>query len=354
MLSFILNGGFTAALIDATGEMVAYPGRVWFAERTGTKDIHKVGFRFGTVVKAGGSGLTVSLQNLATAAGPPGVPDETQDQTVAIANADAGFVSNVWYQTGALSADRTVTYGDSLAIVVEYDGGGRLSSDAVNLATLGASFTSQFNLPVLKTGGTWASIGVNGNCILEFSDGSFGSLEGDWPVSAQNTHTYKSDSAADEFAMAFTFPMAVKIDGLRLITAVAGNTSDFEVVLYSGTSALQTVSVDANQLGGTTQRWCEVPIPETEIAANTTHYLSCKPTTTNTVSVYSTDVAAAGHLIAYPGGTSFTYSTRVDAGSWAAVTTTRRLCGAVRVSSVSDGAGSGGMLVHPGLGGRLV
>src|SRR5687768_5910779 len=87
--------------IDATGEKQAWCGPVWFQERTGSKQIVRVGFRLATVVKAGGSGLTVSLQNVNTAPAALNTlqPDETQDQTVAIANGDAGFTSNVWYRT---------------------------------------------------------------------------------------------------------------------------------------------------------------------------------------------------------------------------------------------------------------
>src|SRR5262245_9299830 len=107
----------TLLLIDATGEEAAFCGRVFFPVRSGTKDVRKVGFRFGAVTKAGGSALTVSLQDVNLGTGPTMQPDETQDQTVAVANADAGFTSNAWYQTGALSADRTVALGELLAVV---------------------------------------------------------------------------------------------------------------------------------------------------------------------------------------------------------------------------------------------
>src|SRR5262245_16743976 len=118
--------------IDATGEKIAFCGYFWHPEGI-SKDITRVGFRFGSVTKAGGSGLTVSLQdlNLTTA---PMQPDEVQDQTVAIANGDSGFTSNVWYRTNALSANRTLANGDAVCVVIEYDGSGRLGSDTVSLS----------------------------------------------------------------------------------------------------------------------------------------------------------------------------------------------------------------------------
>jgi len=128
-------------LIDATGEMAAFCGRVWFSARSGTKNLSRVGFRFGAVTKSGGSGLTVSLQDVTLSAGPPMQPDGTQDQTVAIANGNASFASNTWIRTGTFSASRTVTYGDLLAVNVEYDGGGRTNPDSVIVNTIVAGQT---------------------------------------------------------------------------------------------------------------------------------------------------------------------------------------------------------------------
>jgi hypothetical protein len=123
-------GFANSLLIDATGEKIAFIGRFWNKDRA-TKNITKVGFCFGAVTKAGGSGLTVSLQNVNLGAGPPFRPDEIQDQTVAIANGDAAFATNTWYQTAALSTNRTVAFGELLAVVIEYNGAGRLGSDSV-------------------------------------------------------------------------------------------------------------------------------------------------------------------------------------------------------------------------------
>ena len=101
--------------IDLTGEKYGWTGTVWWKDRSVTsRDIRRARFLFGTVTKASGSALTFSLQNFDLANGPPGRPDGTQDQTVAIANADAGFASNTYYTTGNLSADRTVAFGEQL------------------------------------------------------------------------------------------------------------------------------------------------------------------------------------------------------------------------------------------------
>jgi hypothetical protein len=331
----------TPLTIDATGEMAAFVGRMSNPTRA-TKDVRKVHFRFGTVTKAGGSALTVSLQTVNAAVGPPYQPDETQDQTVAIANADAGFVSNTWYTTGALSADRTVAYGEMLAVVIEYDGGGRLGADTVGISALGGS-TAHVTMSeggcALKTA-SWAAASGWNNVVLEFSDGTFGTLEQSVLASAVNTHSFNSGSTPDEHALAFTVPLACKVDGIFAHLAIQAG-ADVDLVLYQGTSALATGSIDANAIRSAAGAAFFTPIAEQTLTASTQYYVAVKPTTTTSVSAYSLDVSAVGHMALNDGGTNFNYSTRTDAGSWAAVTTTRRLVAGIRISSVDDGNGSG-------------
>lgn len=344
LYGLVSAGAFISDVIDASAEKYAYVGRVWFPTRTGTKDIRRVGFRFGTVVKAGGSALTVSLQDPSTTAGPPGRPDETQDQTVAIANANAAFASNSWIRTDAFSADRTVTFGDDLAVVVEYNGAGRLGSDSVRLTSFSTSQVQRLlSNPVLKTGGNWNVTNVAApNLVLEMSDGTFGTLEGGLPIKAINTHSFHSGSAADEYAMPFSFPFPCKIDGMRFVVATDVAGCNFDAILYEGTTVRRTVSIDGNRASATIGTIFEVPFEEYTLDANSTYYVAVKPTTGNPLSVYSVDVDDANHLTTYPGGTTWTYTNRVDAGSWAAVTSTRQLIADVRVSSVQDGVGGAG------------
>lgn len=97
----------TADTIDATGEKATIIGQVSFPPGTsGPKDIRKLQFRFSGVTKAGGSGLTASVQALSTSAGPQAQPDGTPLATVAIANGNAAFASNSWLTTGNLSVER--------------------------------------------------------------------------------------------------------------------------------------------------------------------------------------------------------------------------------------------------------
>lgn len=342
-------------VIDATGEKASYVGRVWYNGRASTKNITKVGFRFGAVTKAGGSALTVSLQDVNLTAGAPIQPDETQDQTVAIANANAAFATNTWIQTGALSANRTVSFGELLAVVIEYDGAGRLGADSVQVTYLQSNHVMQQGTVVLKTAG-WA-LGSNAQpaVILEFDDNSFGTLTGGFPSSNMAAQTFKSDTAgADEYALRFQVPFPCKVDGAVALMSAAANTGDFDMILYDGTSAMSggSVSIDANAMGlNNSDRVMMANFSQqVELAANHTYYMAIKPTqTTSNASLRYIDVSAANHFQAMPGGVECYEGKRIDAGAWTD-TTTRRPLIAVLISALDDGAGSGGAgpLIGPG------
>jgi hypothetical protein len=333
--------------IAATGDKFAMSGRVWTGASSGTKNITRVGFRFGSsITKAGGSALALSLQDVSLSSGPPAQPDGTQDQTVAIAN--ASISANAWLRTNALSATRAVTSGDLLSVVIEYDGSGRLGADSITFSTIARTSGSGEMLlavPAIFASAAWAAQSAFPVVVLEFDDGTFGTLIGSLPASAINTHSIKQDTAsADEYAMAFQLPIACKVDGAYCGILVSAGTADFSVILYDGTSAMAggTVAVDANTIMGATAKVLFVPFSnEISLVANHQYYLAIQPTqTAAAVSVYSFDVNDANQLVCHPGGVNFNYATRVDAGSWAAITTTRRLMAGLNISSLHDGTGS--------------
>jgi len=339
-----LSPGINTSVIDATGEKVAYLGRVFWYGRSGTKDIRTIGLRFGTVVKAGGSALTVSLQN-ASAAGNPGVPDETQDQTVAIANADASFASNTWITTGNLSADRTVSLGELLAVVIEFDGSGRLGSDSVQLTGLTSVTTAGWvgGLPtmLLKTA-SWAGQARVPNVLLGFSDGTFGTLDGSWPVSAVGLIDFNSGTNPNENALEFSLPFPCKVEGGWLFCGGTAG-SPFEARLYDGTSVMTngSVSIDPGYWFNPSDQCVPFTFPgEVELAANTTYRLAFAPLSGTDIRVRYFDVATANHFQAHAGGTSWKFNTR-NGGAWGTATDTRRLFCGLRVSSLSDPSGGG-------------
>lgn len=348
---------FSSMLIDATGEKAAWLGRVtWETDGVLQKNVSRVWFRFGTVTKAGGSGLTVSLQDVSTSNGPPIQPDETQDQTVSIANGDAGFASNTNYRTGAFSAVRAVTKGDPLAVVVEYDGGGRLGSDAVNFQNLNSYGGNVGSRPLqgganLKTGGTWTIEARIPLIVLEFDDGSFGTFEGAYPFVSGDATSFNSGSTPDERGAEFTVDEAIQVDAFWAALTLSGASSDFDMVLYEGTTSIATCSVDANTINSTSDVQVEAELPlasPVTLTPGNTYRLMLKPTTANNVALYSLDVADAGHLKCVGNSGNWLFTSRTDGGAFAAVTTTRRpmmglrICG--RAARISDLVNSDGLV----------
>lgn len=338
--------------IAATGEKAAFLGMFYHKDLLaagGTKDIQRVQILWGSAItKAGGSALTLSLQDVSVAAGSPGRPDETQDQTVAIPNADIS--ASTWYRTGTLSANRAVSAGDLFAMVIEYDGSGRLSSDSITLAMNGIIGTSSnfgFGTSMVKTGGSWAAANHTPNVVFECSDGTFGTFVATCPVSAWNTHSFKQDTAsADEYAMAVQVSSPVWCDGMFICVGAAFNTN-FNLIFYTGTTATETKAVDGHSVlyGSNTNNPLWVPFSQArQLVPGTQYYIAVQPTgTTANLNVYSADVNAAGHLDCWPGGQNWTFSTRVDSGSWDAATTTRRLLAGLSIAGVDSGGEPGNL-----------
>jgi hypothetical protein len=331
----------SALLIDASTEKAAFVGRFSNKDRA-AKSIRKVGFRFGAVTKGGSTDIQVSLQDVSLSAGVPYQPDGTADQTVLVGNAN--ITANTWVNTGNLSADRSISFGDWLAVVFEYST--FVASDSIVISGLGQTGADQEIGSVLNTG-SWAAVTVVPNLVLECSDGSFATLAGASPCSAVNTHSYKQDTgSADEYALPFSVPFPCKVDGFSVPIAFAANTSDLDIVLYDGTTAMTggTVTKDAHTARTTGANHLKGTFADAiQLTAGTTYRLAFKPTqTTSTISVYSIDVQQAGHLDCWPGGQNFNYTTRLDLGSWAGATTTRRLLAGLRFSHFDDAAGGSG------------
>jgi hypothetical protein len=353
---FALPPGSTqSTAIAATGDKFAMCGRVCIPGG-GTKNLQRFGFRFAAAItKAGGSALTGSIQGVLTNTGPPITPDESIVQSVAISN--GSIAANTWIRTGTFTII-SVTHGDRIAVVIEYDGAGRLGADSMTFTTnaMAASTSGwQGSNVVHKLSGTWTIENTEApNMVLEFDDGTFGTLMGCVPISTINTHTYKQDTASnDEFALAFQPAVPMAVDGFFFPFIPVANTSDFSFILYDGTTPMTggTLTVDANAVAAIAVRNGMFPFTqEISLTAGHQYYLSAQPTqTTSNITVYSFDVADAKQLICHPGGQNFNFTTRVDSGAWAAITTTRRLFAGLHISSLDDGSGSGGGVMAPAM-----
>lgn len=324
----------STALIDATGEKIAMIGRVWNKDRA-SKSIRKVGFGTGAIVSAGGSGLTLSLQDVSLTSGPPYQPDGTPDQTVSFLL--SALTANSFYTTGNLSADRPVAFGELLAVVIEFDGSGRLGADSLICRGISTSTYLQSGISLFTA--SWAALLTSPNVIFEFSDGTFGTLDFGFPYSDLVLQAFNSATAAfDEVALEFQTPFACKVDGFAIDARIDSGAADVDVVLYDASdNVLASVSVDANAIGvAAGNRPLFGTFPEVSIAANTTYRLAFKPTTANNVRVPYFEVLSAGHLDATPGGQAFKWANRVNGGAWTTVANRRPHMG-IRLSAIDNG-----------------
>ncbi len=340
-------GAANLTAMTATGHKVAFVGRMWNAGGV-SKTLVGVGILFGAVTKAGGSGIKISQQGVDGSTSVPFQPNGVEAQSWAISN--ASLPSSAWADTGD-NAGVSVAFGENLSIVVEYDASGRLGSDSVVVRGLTGVDTGPWTTGGTATynGSAWSAAAVPQNVVLKFSDGTYGALEGGIPNVSINQIAFNSGSAADEIGLEFTVPAACTADGMWAAMIPSGTSADFDAVLYSGTTALATVSCDANSVVSTSSgRFLMLPFAPQALASGTTYRLVLKPTTTNSVGLYYLDLSASAHRQALPGfGVDGAYVTRADAGSWAAVTATRVPLMGLRISHIETGGG--GTSTDPGI-----
>jgi hypothetical protein len=332
-------------LIDATGEKVAFTGRVRWTD-AGTHDIRQIGWRPGAITSAGGSGITISLQDYAVAGG-PSVPDGTQDQTCNVLL--SALTASAW-NIQTLSADRTsVAHRAKLCIVWEFDGAGRLGSDLLNISTIAASGQDSGSMSLLNTGGTWAFNSGVPNVVLIAADGTIGTLALAFPFSAITSHTFNSASSPDEMANQYVLPSAATLEGVSLPIFI-NDGADVSLIYYEGTTAVETLSIDEDESPIQTgiSNWCYFGFATPrDIQSGATFRVAVRPDTTTSIIIASGDVAAASYLNLLA-GTNGHYWDRVNAGAWSGENLTRYVIMRLHFSGFGGGgmrlAGRGGLV----------
>jgi len=313
-------------VLDASGEKLGFIFRVG---KTG--NIEKIKFRLGNVTT--GQTLKASLQNVDLA---NGEPDETEDQsgTVAVADGDDGDWKEV-----TLSSVRAVTAGDVLAAVVEFDS----TVGDLELWTLALN-ESLIAYPSHKTGGTWSHLVDAPLLVLTYDDGNSYFTPGVMP-GVISTSTFNNTDTPDERAAIFTnFPWPA------ICIGAIGNIEfdgDCDIVLYEGTTALATSSLDKDVRVGDFHSETMVIFPsEITLDRGSTYYLALKPTSATDTKLRNMFSNIAGDLDMLEGGSNIHAATRTDAGDWTPATN-QRISVALILKSI------GAMQVHPGMTGGM-
>ena len=323
---------FTSMVVDASGEKAAFAGRIlWKDRRTLTKTINKVGFRFGTVDKAAGSTLRVSLQDLSE-----GValltPDGTADHFRVIANADATFASNTWHTTGLLTTDgtdggglRNVTYGDRIAVVIEFSSFVSADDFQVNSITASGGSGEMHGAAATNFTTVWVRHANHPNVVFEFSDGTYGYLGPRCSaLSGMAAVSYSASSTPDEYAIGLKFARPVVADGIYCHYLIAPATDhDADFVLYDDTTTLAAMlfhksEVTGGGVAGAAYRPFDVPIL---LRANKEYLVSVRPASTGSYGIGRATVANNGYF-SYLGCTITGERSRTNLGAWSGLTDT--------------------------------
>lgn len=308
-------------IMDATAEKVAFIGRITWEDADTTKSIRQISARLGAITVGTGTTFRVSIQNVDTSAGPPGVPDGTPDENwTALASA---LTANAVFTTGNLSADRSVSKGDLLAVVFDFSAFGATTSVVVN--NVQAEASNHMPSVVLYTA-AWAVLATTfPNCAFIFSDATRGSFEGATLISNTSAVDYNNATASsssldsgDERGTKWVPDAPGTIKALRAFLRIAGGTSDFDLAVYRGTTLIGSVSCEGNMItaAGSYSR-IDVPLATPQrFDVGDLLYFVLKPTTANNVRILAIDFDNIDDLSLCFGGQTVSWAQRADATAW--------------------------------------
>jgi hypothetical protein len=316
------NGG---TALTATNHAIHITGHVWWVDGL-SHDIRKVRFQFGTVSKAGGGSLLVAMQDPNLTAGPPARGDGTDDQTVAIANGDAGFASDLRYETGNFNADRTAAHGSFLTVVIRAVD---FSGDSVQILAAGSGHIHVNNSDMVHFDGTSTytaySTGPRASIVLVAADGTLGRFQGMILASVTEITNFSSAATPDERGNIFQVPLIVQCDGIRTLFRMGSTFMD--VVLYAGdgSTILGSYRVDDNAIDVSgNYRMYEGYFPPVTLNPGVNYRVTLLPGTGSSRNTFITTGNAADWAVQGFGATCH-QTTRTDAGEWTETPTNREL-----------------------------
>lgn len=238
------SDGFDDQHLDLTTASAAvhFTGKVIWRDH-GTHRISsaggKIGWRThtGVVWNSDGSQLTVGIQDLSGAAGPPARGDGAFDVYKILERGIDTIASSTWYETAMSNGTKDIATGAVVTVVFEFTT--KIGSDAVIVWTHGAPTNGLvFSQPVaiLYNGTTYSYPGQNmPHFVLYADDGTLGTFVGTWPVDGlgQTTGLFTSASSPPEYANLFSLPWACRISGMWVVMGDNAQAGSAELNLYA-------------------------------------------------------------------------------------------------------------------------
>lgn len=313
-----------------------------------TKTLQNIHFLLGGAAKTGGTDLRVGIQAASASTGPPMQPDGAWASAgnAFVTVPDASMSPSSWVRSGTVGGTLSVSNGSIWCIVIEPEN--YAGSDSYVIRGTNQRSSSLLAVSASYNGTTWTGSAASMNHLLEFTDGTFGSIGLGVPFNVIGTAlTYNSGSSPDEVALKIVPTVAMSATGICAENPYSTSTGNLEWVLYEGTTALVTVSSAASSLWSTaaTGVACAMFSSAVTLNASSTYYAAIKPTTVNNVRLLYSTVSDATYWAAFPGGDQTGYSTRTDAGAWSDTTTRRPAIWLLIRGAGSTGGGGGGAYV---------
>lgn len=333
----------TWATLDAAGEYTSYI----FTAREDMVVSH-VGWRTGTV--AGAPTADTRIETVAA--------DGTPSGTLWAANTNivSGTLTSDTWTLHALTASATITKGQIVCIKIVYNSGTSIIAQRFLGTRLGA--ITDLPYQVSNTTGSVVKSGVNGAPLIALgsSTSAFYQVDGVIAAIAITSNVFNNTNSAAR-GLRFQVPFPCRCVGISAI--LAASVGDLSVVLYDDAGAelsSSSTAFDGNHNNGTGNGPSIIYFDNTvSLAKDTWYRVALVPSSATNVGIATVQLPSANYRSGTPGGTNHHYATRAS-GTWTDTATDTVPLLDILIDQLDDGAGAGasGMLVHPGMNGRLV
>ena len=295
---------------------------------SGATTITKVGFR--TSAASNPQNIRIGLETLDASGDPSGTQYGGSSPAV-----QTGIAANTYYRPTLVGAATPVAQ-DKIAIVAQFDS----TVGNVNLTTHGTASpeTPRHFGYMDHFVSSWTKLTDGSVFSLEYDNGAYVNIDSA-PWSSHSLTSVNSASTPDEYALRFKFAGPVRINKFWWAGVPLTASATVDIVLYDsdGTSVLETVTVDPDQMRALGNFLLVMPFAqEHSLTAATFYRLAVKPTSTNNVRVRLPLFQAAAMLDSMSGGQDFHLSTRTDGGTWSN-TLNQRISMGVFLSGLGDG-----------------
>lgn len=323
----------------------------WIFQAFEAATITRLGFRYGARTGTPPS-YKISLQGVDGTGRADGTIKGGASPASKVFTPPADATWNGTWQWVTLDNSFVVARGDFLSMVIKYDSGTINGSNFSSFTTANSALRDDGGAPYNVTFNNTGAVTTRTAGYPIWGFGSAGTAYGA-PAQTYGPVAINSGTTPDEVALAFTLPAgmgtSLAVVGARLGCGTYNAATTLKVILYSGTTVLQDVTIDTDVTVANTRPQHEFYFDEatlSTLSVGTKYYLSVQPQAATSINIETMDVAAAADLDAWPMGQAFNYASRTDAGAWTDLTTRRPFI----VPLIADITAAGGVarLISPG------